>query len=191
MDFQDTIEYRETGAEDLVLPDLSFDAELCRWGLMFLPNLNATLTKVHRSLVSGGRVVAAVWADEHNVPVISLGMQIISESVQTAAAASPSVPNPYSLADTNRLTNYLLGAGFRDIRIETVTVTFEFSSGEDYSRYSQAISAGARIVLSKESEERKKHIWRKVAECAQISYATATGSIRMDNECICIVASKP
>jgi ubiquinone/menaquinone biosynthesis C-methylase UbiE len=174
-----------------VLPDLSFDAELCRWGLMFLPNLNATLTKVHRSLVSGGRVVAAVWADEHNVPVISLGMQIISESVQTAAAASPSVPNPYSLADTNRLTNYLLGAGFRDIRIETVTVTFEFSSGEDYSSYSQAISAGARIVLSKESEERKKHIWRKVAECAQISYATATGSIRMDNECICIVASKP
>ncbi|MGA9172065.1 MAG: methyltransferase domain-containing protein, partial [Nitrososphaeraceae archaeon] len=111
---QNTIEYRETEAEDLVLPDLSFDAALCRWGLMFLPNLNATLTKIHRSLVSGGRFVAAVWADGHNVPVISLGMQIISEYVQTAAAAaSPSVPNPYSLADTNRLTNYLLGAGFR------------------------------------------------------------------------------
>jgi enediyne biosynthesis protein CalE5 len=119
-----------------MLPDLSFDAALCRWGLIFLSNLNATLTKVHRSLVSGGRYVAAVWADEHNVPVISLGMQIISEYVQTAAAAaSPSVPNPYSLADTNRLTNYLLGAGFRDIQVETVTVTFEFSSGEDYSRY--------------------------------------------------------
>jgi hypothetical protein len=119
-------------------------------------------------------------------------MQIISEYVQTAAAAaSPSVPNPYSLADTNRLTNYLLGAGFRDIRVETVTVTFEFSSGEDYSRYSQAISAGARIVLSDESEKRKKYIWRKVAESAEISYATATGSIRMDNECICIVATKP
>jgi ubiquinone/menaquinone biosynthesis C-methylase UbiE len=152
---QNIIEYRETEAEDLVLPDLSFDAALCRWGLMFLPNLNATLTKVHRSLVSGGRFVAAVWADEHNVPVISLGMEIISEYVQMAASASPSVPNPYSLADTNRLTNYLLGAGFRDIRIETVTVTFEFSSGEEYSRYNQAISAGARISLSNESEERK------------------------------------
>jgi ubiquinone/menaquinone biosynthesis C-methylase UbiE len=82
---QNAIEYRETEAEDLVLPDLSFDAALCRWGLMFLPNLNATLTKVHRSLVSGGRFVAAVWADEHNVPVISLGMEIISEYVQMAA----------------------------------------------------------------------------------------------------------
>ena len=82
---QNTIEYRETEAEDLVLPDLSFDAALCRWGLMFLPNLNATLTKIHRSLVSGGRFIAAVWADEHNVPVISLGMEIISEYVQMAA----------------------------------------------------------------------------------------------------------
>jgi enediyne biosynthesis protein CalE5 len=188
---QDTIEYRETDAEDLVLPDLSFDAALCRWGLMFMPNLNATLIKVHRSLVSGGRFVAAVWADAHNVPVISHAMQIISESVQMAAAPSPSAPNPYSLADTNRLANYFLGAGFRDVRIETVTVTFEFSSGEDYSRYCQAISAGARIVISNESEERKEYIWRKVAECAAINYATAIGSIRMDNECICIVATKP
>jgi hypothetical protein len=74
-------------------------------------------------------------------------MQIISESVQMAAAHSPSAPNPYSLADTNRLANYLFGAGFRDVRIETVTVTFELSSGEDYSRYCQAISAGARIRI--------------------------------------------
>ena len=68
-------------------------------------------SKGHRSLVSGGRFVAAVWADAHNVPVISLAMEIISEYVQMAASASPSVPNPYSLADTNRLTNYLLEAG--------------------------------------------------------------------------------
>lgn len=108
-----------------------------------------------------------------------------------AAAPSPSVPNPYSLADTNRLANYFLGAGFRDVRIETATVTFEFSSGEDYSRYCQAISAGARLVLSNESEERKEYIWRKVAECAAISYATVIGSIRMNNECICIIATKP
>ena len=51
---QDIIEYWETAAQDLVLPDLSIDAALCRWGLMFLPNLNSTLLKVHRSLVSVG-----------------------------------------------------------------------------------------------------------------------------------------
>jgi hypothetical protein len=74
-------------------------------------------------------------------------MQIIAESVQMATESLPSVPNPFGLADKNRLANYLFGAGFRDVRIETVTVTFEFSSGEDYSRYCQAISAGARIRI--------------------------------------------
>ena len=112
---------------------------LCRWGLMFLPNLNSTLLKVHRSLVSGGRFVAAVWAYAHKVPVISLAMQIIGESVEMATESLPSVPNPFGLADKNRLSNSFLGAGFRDVGIETVTVTFEFSSGEDYSRYCQAI----------------------------------------------------
>lgn len=97
-ELQDIIEYRETDAEDLP-SNLSFDAALCRWGLMFLPNLNSTLLKVHRSLVSGGRFVAAVWASAHKVPVISLAMQIISESVQMPAAPSPSVPNPFGLAD--------------------------------------------------------------------------------------------
>ncbi|MGC2598043.1 MAG: methyltransferase domain-containing protein [Nitrososphaeraceae archaeon] len=188
---QDIIEYWETAAQDLVLPDLSVDAVLCRWGLMFLPNLNSTLLKVHRSLVSGGRFVAAVWAYAHKVPVISLAMQIIGESVEMATESLPSVPNPFGLADKNRLSNSFLGAGFRDVGIETVTVTFEFSSGEDYSRYCQAISTGARIFLSTESEERKKFIWSKVAKYAATRYATATGSIRMDNECICIVATKP
>jgi ubiquinone/menaquinone biosynthesis C-methylase UbiE len=188
---QDIIEYWETAAQDLILPDLSFDAVLCRWGLMFLTDLNATLLTVHRSLVSGGRFVAAVWAYAHKVPVISLAMQIIGESVHMATENLPSIPNPYGLADKNRLTNFFLGAGFRDVRIETVTVTFEFSSGEEYSRYCQAISTGARIFLSTESEKRKKLIWSKVAEYAATRYATTTGSIRMDNECICIVATKP
>ena len=73
---QDTIEYRETEAGDLVLPDLSFDAPLCRWGLMFLPNLNATLTKVHRSLVSGGRFVARQSSIGPTKVVISTKMDV-------------------------------------------------------------------------------------------------------------------
>ena len=78
-ELQDIIEYRETDAEDLP-SNLSFDAALCRWGLMFLPNLNSTLIKVHRPLASGGKFVPAVWAGAHKVPVISIAMQIISES---------------------------------------------------------------------------------------------------------------
>ena len=44
---------------------------------------------------------------------------------------SPGVPNPFSLADTNKLENFLTRAGFRDIHIDTVIVTFEFNLNQE------------------------------------------------------------
>jgi ubiquinone/menaquinone biosynthesis C-methylase UbiE len=186
---QDIIEFKESDVENLDLPNSSFDAALCRWGLMLFPNLDAAIRKIYSSLVSGGRFAAAVWADPTKVPIISLATRIIGIQVQMSAPP-PGVPNPFSLADTNKLENFLARAGFRDIHIQTVIVTFEFESGEDYCRYCQAVSASARIALSKETEERKEDIWRKVAQEAVQKYGTANGLIKMDNESICIVGTR-
>jgi len=186
---QDIIEFKESDAEVLDLPDSAYDAVLCRWGLMLLPNLDAALSKIHGSLVSGGRFAAAVWADAPKVPIISLAARIISEQLRIPPPPT-GVPNPFSLADIKKLENHLLKAGFNDVHIETVKITFEFASGEDYSQYCQAVSAPARIALSKETEERKKTIWRKVAEEAARNYETVTGEIRMDNESICVAATR-
>jgi hypothetical protein len=72
----------------------------------------------------------------------------------------PGLPNLFSLADTNRPESSLVKARFRDVQIETVNVTFEFASGEDSSYYCQAISAQARMALSKETKERREE-WEK------------------------------
>jgi SAM-dependent methyltransferase len=187
---QDIIEFKESDAENLNLPNSSFDAALCRWGLMLFPNLDAAIGKIFSSLVSGGRLAAAVWADAPKVPIISLATRIIGSQAQMSAPP-PGVPNPFSLADTNKLKNSLVGAGFRDIHIDTVNVTFEFESGEEYCRYGQAVSNSARIALSKVTEERKEDVLRKVAEEATRNYGTANGQIKMDNESICIVGTRP
>jgi ubiquinone/menaquinone biosynthesis C-methylase UbiE len=186
---QDMIEFKESDAESLDLPDSVYDAGLCRWGLMLLPNLEAALSKIHDSLVSGGRFAAAVWADAPKVPIISLAARIISEQLRMPPPLA-GVPNPFSLADMKKLENHLVKAGFSDVQIETVNVTFEFATGEDYSKYCQAVSAAARIALSKETEERKETIWSKVAEEAARNYETVTGEIRMDNESICVAATR-
>lgn len=186
---QDIIEFKESDAENLDLSNSSFDAALCRWGLMLFPNLDAVIRKIYGSLVSGGRFAAAVWADATKVPIISLATRIISSQVQISAL--PGTPNPFSLADINKLENSLARAEFRDIHTDTVIITFEFKSGEDYCRYCQAVSASAGIVLSKETEERKEEIWRKVAQEATQKYGTANGLIKMDNESICIVGTRP
>ena len=50
---QDIIEFKETDAENLDLSNSSFNAALCRWGLMLFPNLDAAIRKIYSSLVSG------------------------------------------------------------------------------------------------------------------------------------------
>jgi ubiquinone/menaquinone biosynthesis C-methylase UbiE len=186
---QDIIEFKETDAEILDLPDSAYDAVLCRWGLMLLPNLDSALSKIHGSLVSGGQFAAAVWADAPKVPIISLAARIMSEQLRMPPPPA-GVPNPFSLADIKKLENHLVKAGFSDVHTQTVNVTFEFASGKEYSQYCQAVSASARIALSKETEDRKEIVWRKVAEEAARNYETANGLIRMDNESICVAATR-
>ena len=187
---RDIVEFKQSDAENLDLANSSFDAALCRWGLMLLPNLDTALRKIHNSLRSGGRFAAAVWADAPKVPIISLATRIISKQIQMSSPP-PGTPNPFSLADTNKLEYSLAKAGFRDMHIETVIVTFEFPSGEDYCRYCQAVSAPAPIALSGQPEERKDDIWRKVADEATSNHGTANGLIKMDNESICMVGTRP
>jgi len=190
MGMQDMIEFKESDAENIDLPNSSFDAVLSRWGIMLLPNLDAALSKIHKCLISGRTSAAATWSDPHKVPIISLASQIISKQTQSPAPP-PDIPNPFSLADTNKLENSLVKAGFRGVHVETVIVTFEFKSGEDYCGYCQSVSTAARIALSKETEERKQEIWRGVAEAAVRDYGAGNGLVRMDNESICVVGTKP
>jgi SAM-dependent methyltransferase len=107
--------------EILDLPDSAYDAVLCRWGLLLLPNLGAALSKIHDSLISGGRFAAAVWADAPKVPIISLAERIISEQLRMPLPPA-GVPNPFSLADIKKLENHLVKAGFSDVQVETVSL---------------------------------------------------------------------
>jgi ubiquinone/menaquinone biosynthesis C-methylase UbiE len=65
---QDIIEFIEGDAEMLELADSTFHAVVSRWGLMFMPNLNNTLSHIFQALKPGGRLACAVWAEASKVP---------------------------------------------------------------------------------------------------------------------------
>lgn len=98
--------------------------------------------------------------------------------------------NPFSLANTKKLENSMMEAGFSDIQKEGVNVTFEFASGEDYVRFCQTVIPPARAALYNETEERKEDIWRKVTQEVAKNYGTTDGTVRMNNESICLVGTK-
>lgn len=60
LNLDNIMEFKEGDAETISLQPSIFDAALCRWGLMFLPNLELGITNIYKSIVDGGRFAAAV-----------------------------------------------------------------------------------------------------------------------------------
>jgi hypothetical protein len=82
-----------------------------------IPKSRCSNKKIYSSLVSDGRFAAAVWADATKVPIISLATKVIGSQIQMSVPP-PGVPNPFSLADTNKLENSQAREGFRDIHLK-------------------------------------------------------------------------
>ena len=55
--------FERMDAEQLNLPDASFDLALCALGLMYVPDPDVALRELHRVLRPGGRAVLAVWGE--------------------------------------------------------------------------------------------------------------------------------
>jgi len=201
---QNIVEFKEANAEKILdleqqqQPLSPFDAVLCRWGLMFFPNLASTLSNVHKLLSNGGRMAAAVWSEPAKVPKLSTAIDIVTQKLvipsTTAYAHYAEVFSPFRLSNTNMVNKALAEAGFKDIHAEYLNVTFEFPSAEDYTDFARQIIAPIHNLLANESEERKEEIWKAVTEEVARRFSVdgnSTGStVRMDNECIVIVGRK-
>jgi ubiquinone/menaquinone biosynthesis C-methylase UbiE len=190
---QDIIEFKVADAEMLELSDSSFDAVLCRWGLMFMPNLNTALVRIYQTLLPGGRFVCAVWAEASKVPFISFPLNIVMHELKVPPPP-PGTPGPFALSDIHIIQNALSKARFTNIQYERLNVTFEFPRVEDYINYTKDIGSAIKIMLSKESAERQEEVWNIVTEQVRNNYAAVSNNlqhVRIDNECICVTAKKP
>ena len=208
---QNIVEFKEVDAEKILdfqqqqkqqqQPLSPFAAVLCRWGLMFFPNIVLTLTNIYKLLSSGGRIAAAVWSEPAKVPKLYTAIDIVTQKLGissiTAYAHYTELLSPFSLANINIVNNALVEAGFKDIHTENLKITFEFLSAEDYTDFAKQIIAPIHNLLANETEKRKQEIWKAVTEEVARRYHSddddnnSTGSVvRMDNECIIIVGRK-
>jgi ubiquinone/menaquinone biosynthesis C-methylase UbiE len=181
------VDFKEGDAATVVLPSSSFDAALCRWGLMFLPNLSGALDNICRSLVSGGKFAAAVWSVPEKVPQLNIAMSIVRQYLQLPTP-STEIPGAFSLANLDRLQNFFHQARFKNIEVEKIQVTFEFDSAEDYVKFTQDIAAPVNLMMANETAKKKEELWKIITEKVHSQHTKDNGQVVLDNEAICVVA---
>jgi SAM-dependent methyltransferase len=181
------VQFIEGDAEAVALPPDSFDAVVCRWGIMFFHNPVATLARLRTTLVPAGWLVAAIWGAPERVPMISLPFAALAR-LSGQPPAPPAGPNPFAFADPTALERVLRDAGFVEVRCEQYTVTFEFSSVEELLGHIADIGAPTRTILATQSPEHQAAFWSNLATAAA-SFADADGVIRLPNDCL-IVAGR-
>ena len=144
------IDFRQSDAESLSIDDRGFDALVCRWGLMFMPDEERALRGLYERLAPGGRIATAVWSSGDKVPMITIG----ADTVRKMAGLPPPTPGalePTRLADPSILTAALERAGFKEVTVERRDVTFEMESPAAFTQFREEVSAPFRALLGRQT----------------------------------------
>jgi ubiquinone/menaquinone biosynthesis C-methylase UbiE len=108
------IDWRESSALALPLPDDTFDLALCQAGLQFFPDRLKALQEMYRVLRPGGRAAICVWRSIEHHPTAQIIWGAIARHLNTTVSAI----NPaLSLGDAGELRALLESAGFSEVAI--------------------------------------------------------------------------
>src|SRR3954468_20514077 len=92
---------RELDLERIAEPDASYDAVLCREGLMFALEPARAVAEIRRVLRPEGRFAVAVWGPRERNPWLGLVMDAVSAEIGMPVPP-PGIPGPFALDDPDR-----------------------------------------------------------------------------------------
>lgn len=183
------LEFRTMDAEWPDFPPGSFDAVLCRLGLMFLPDLSGTLERISAVLVPGGKLSAAVWGPPASCPFLTLTRSAVAQYLELPAPP-PDAPGPFRLSAAGALEGALREAGFTGIATQRVQASFSWSSPEEFTRFQQSVAAPVYGMLDGQSAELRAEAWRAVTLAAR-DRAGRDGTLRLGAELLLVVGEAP
>ncbi len=166
---------RRIDAEDIDEPDGSFDAVLCREGLMFAADPARAVAEIHRVLRPAGRVAAAVWGPPDSNPWMRLVFETVAAELG-APAVPAGMPGPFSLSDPDRLAALFTKAGFAGVTVDEHPADLRSPSVDDWFSRTAVLSGPLARKLAGLPAERQRAIRDRLTERAQ-PYVAADGVV--------------
>jgi ubiquinone/menaquinone biosynthesis C-methylase UbiE len=151
------ISFQRMDAEELTVEDESYDIALCALGLMYFPDPLKAMKEMHRSLKPGGHAVVAVWGQRKNC-----GWAEVFEIVDRRVA-SEVCPMFFNLGNEGTLQQYMNAGGFKNISVERINSSLNYSSGEEACG-AAFLGGPVALAYSKFSDDVKKEVHKEYIE---------------------------
>ena len=181
------IETRRMDGEKLDLTDGSFDAVLCRLGLMYMPHPVTALREWRRALKPGGRVAVAVFSTPDRNSWGALPASLIRGRAQLPPPV-PGQPGPFSLGGAGVLEDMFHEAGFADAEVHAVPVPHGAASSAEYVRVAREAFGGFNAMMAHLPAQERESVWDEV-EGAMRSFESP-GGFEVPGECLVAAATK-
>jgi SAM-dependent methyltransferase len=181
------VDYRVLDAQRIELDADSVDGVLCRFGYMLMPDTVTALAETRRVLRPGGRLALAVWGAPERNPMFSIIAGNLIAGGHLPAPEPPPAAGIFSMADPERTSALLAGAGFGVVRTEEVAVRIGFAGIDEY--ISLIADTAGPIGLSLQALEPTEHErLRANVEAACERFARADGYV-LTGVAVCAVAT--
>ena len=156
------IETVEADGEALdALPAGSFDAVVCRLGLIYFPDQQRALTGMRGALRDGGRVAVVVYSTPERNQFFSIPVSIIRERAQLPPPA-PGQPGPFSLGGSGALEAALTTAGFSDVSVDPVPAPLRLSSAAECVQFERESFGALHQMLAGVAASERPAVWDEI-----------------------------
>jgi ubiquinone/menaquinone biosynthesis C-methylase UbiE len=119
------IDWLECPADALAVENHTCDVIVCQQGLQFFPDKPAALREMHRAGRHGARLGVACWSSIDESPMFA-AMARALDAYFANDAGNLYRAGPFGLTDAGELARLVKEAGFRDVRVERLTMPVTF-----------------------------------------------------------------
>ena len=181
------MKFRQCSAESLPFEDNSFDAVVCRLGVMLFSDPLGALREMLRVTKDGGAVSRVVWGKSVMTPFFSAVSDVVARHFDSPPT-DPDEPGPFRFAEAGVLAGLVKEAGGTEVRERRVE--FEMVapiSPQEFWELRSEMSATVREKLGTVSRAEADLIGREVQHAVKDFFTS--GQMRMPAQVIVVTGN--
>jgi len=158
------VETRVADGEDLGVPEGSFDAAVCRLGLMFFPDPLRGLREIHRALRPGGGVSTVVFSRPEKNPCLTVLMSTALKHAGLPARDPFLAGGLLSLGRPGCIDALFRSAGFHDVATAALDAPFRLPSVDHYLAFVRSSASPILQILGRLDAAAAEAAWSEMRE---------------------------